>query len=303
VAANRHPRTLILRGGRSHRAGRVKVRDPMDGHRESEPPTRRFAIDQGLASTLCDVMTEFRTASSAQALVEQAPEAIARLGFDRVLLSRIDGGVWLPESMFVRRDPQWAAAILAAGRAEPTTIEAVVETDVAEKASTLVVDEVQTHPRVCRPIAAVSRADNYGVVPIVVEHTVIGMVHVDCYLQKRSVRRAECDLLALAVENLSAHLSRVLLLDQLRAICQAPGRLWSTPVPASASPKPRPGPPPQLTERELDVIRLMAAGETNYRISRLLDIAESTVKTHVSNILRKLDAANRAQAVSRWLRT
>lgn len=275
----------------------------MNGHRDSWPLTRRFAMDQGLACALFDVMTEFRTASSAQALVEQAPEVIAQLGFDRVLLSRIDQSVWLPESMFVRRDPQWAAAILQAGRAEPTTLDAVVETDVAETACTLVVDEVQTHPRVCRPIAAVSRADNYGVVPIVVEHTVIGMVHVDCYLQKRSVRRTQCDVLALVVENLSGHLGRLLLLDQLEAIQRVPGRLWSTPISAPVPPTPRPDPPPELTERELDVVRLMAAGETNYRISRLLDITESTAKTHVSNILRKLDASNRAQAVSRWLRT
>ncbi|WP_445163028.1 response regulator transcription factor [Mycobacterium sp. Dal123C01] len=247
------------------------------------------------------MITEFRTASSAQALVQQAPEAIAQLGFDRVLLSRIDQDVWLPESMFVHRDPQWAAAILEAGRAEPTTLDAVVETDVAKTGCSLVVDEVQTHPRVCRPIAAASRADNYGVVPIVVEKTVIGMVHVDCYLQQRSVRRTQCDLLALAVETLAAHLSRLLLLDQLQAIRQAPGRLWSTPIPASTPPPPRPDPSLELTERELDVVRLMAAGETNYRISRLLDIAESTAKTHVSNILRKLDASNRAQAVSRWL--
>ena len=117
------------------------------------------------------------------------------------------------------------------------------------------------------------------------------------------MRGTQCDLLALAVETLAAHLSRLLLLDQLQAIRQAPGRLWSTPIPASTPPPPRPDPSPELTARELDVVRLMAAGETNYRISRLLNIAESTAKTHVSNILHKLDASNRAQAVSRWLRT
>ena len=57
---------------------------------------------------------------------------LARLGFDRVLVSRIDNGIWVPESMFVRRDPQWAAAILQAGRDQPTTLESVVETDVVD---------------------------------------------------------------------------------------------------------------------------------------------------------------------------
>jgi DNA-binding NarL/FixJ family response regulator len=95
----------------------------------------------------------------------------------------------------------------------------------------------------------------------------------------------------------------------LQAIRQAPGRLWSAapPVaPEASTPLPaaqRDIEERELTSREIDVIRLMAAGETNYRIARLLDITEGTAKTHVSNILQKLDAANRAQAVSRWLRT
>lgn len=253
-------------------------------------------------------MTEFRAATSARALIESAPEAIAHLGFDRVLLSRIEAGVWLPETMFVRRDPQWAAAIVAAGRDEPTTLDTVVETDVVETARTLVVDEVQTNPRVCRPIAVVSKSDNYGVAPIVVERTVIGMVHADCFFQQRAVHRRECDALAVVAETLAAHLGRLLLLDQLQQIRQAPGRLWSAspPPPAAvavAGPAPGSDLGAELTGRELDVIRLMAAGETNYRIARLLDITEGTAKTHVSNILQKLGASNRAQAVSRWLRT
>jgi DNA-binding CsgD family transcriptional regulator/GAF domain-containing protein len=58
-----------------------------------------------------------------------------------------------------------------------------------------------------------------------------------------------------------------------------------------------------LTRRELDVLRLMSGGRTNGQIARQLVIAEGTVKSHVKHILRKLDAANRAEAVSRWLRT
>jgi len=58
-----------------------------------------------------------------------------------------------------------------------------------------------------------------------------------------------------------------------------------------------------LTRRELDVLRLMSGGRTNAQIARRLVIAEGTVKSHVKHILRKLDAANRAEAVSRWLRT
>jgi regulatory LuxR family protein len=49
------------------------------------------------------------------------------------------------------------------------------------------------------------------------------------------------------------------------------------------------------------VVRLMAAGETSYRIARLLGVSEATAKTHLKHVLAKLGAANRSEAVSRWL--
>lgn len=57
---------------------------------------------------------------------------------------------------------------------------------------------------------------------------------------------------------------------------------------------------PLLTRRELDVLKLMAQGETNAGVAGRLFISEGTVKSHVKHILRKLGAANRAEAVSRW---
>jgi DNA-binding NarL/FixJ family response regulator len=57
-----------------------------------------------------------------------------------------------------------------------------------------------------------------------------------------------------------------------------------------------------LTRRELDVLRLMADGQTNKSIADSLVISDGTVKFHVNSILRKLHAANRAEAVSRYLR-
>src|SRR5215210_8205614 len=54
--------------------------------------------------------------------------------------------------------------------------------------------------------------------------------------------------------------------------------------------------PEVLSERELDVLRLLARGLANKQISRDLGIAEKTVKTHVSSILGKLGVQSRTQA-------
>jgi NarL family two-component system response regulator LiaR len=59
----------------------------------------------------------------------------------------------------------------------------------------------------------------------------------------------------------------------------------------------------ELTERELDVLKLIANGLTNSQIAEKLVISENTVKGHVSNILSKLHLADRTQvAVYAWQR-
>ena len=51
-----------------------------------------------------------------------------------------------------------------------------------------------------------------------------------------------------------------------------------------------------LTQRELELLRLVASGATNSRLARQLFVTEQTVKFHLSNIYRKLGVANRTQA-------
>jgi two-component system, NarL family, response regulator LiaR len=54
--------------------------------------------------------------------------------------------------------------------------------------------------------------------------------------------------------------------------------------------------PEKLTERETDVLRLLASGKTNKEIALALHVSETTVKSHVSSILSKLGVPSRTQA-------
>lgn len=60
---------------------------------------------------------------------------------------------------------------------------------------------------------------------------------------------------------------------------------------------------PKLTERELEVLKLMVDGLNNTQIAGKLMVSPSTIKSHVSNVLSKLGVASRTEAVTLALRT
>lgn len=82
---------------------------------------------------------------------------------------------------------------------------------------------------------------------------------------------------------------RAAALGQVQLSPQAAARLMrelKTPIPMMAS----------LSERETEVLRCLARGQSNKEIAARLQIGETTVKTHVSNVLAKLGLASRTQA-------
>jgi DNA-binding CsgD family transcriptional regulator len=88
-----------------------------------------------------------------------------------------------------------------------------------------------------------------------------------------------------------------------RPRASVPGEIGSITRPAAEDGDPPDGAPARalepLSERELEVLALLASGKTNAEIARDLFVALGTVKSHVNNIYRKLGAANRAEAAAR----
>jgi DNA-binding NarL/FixJ family response regulator len=158
------------------------------------------------------------------------------------------------------------------------------------------------------------------------EGRVIGFLHADRHFQERHVDEFDRDLLWVFAEGFGHAIHRTVLLERLRAqrvqvtemmaaivqlmneLCEAevevagveqdPSAVRAPAVPVTV---PASRLRSLLTPREVEVMRLMAAGETNAGIASRLVISEGTVKSHVKHILRKLSASNRAEAVSRYL--
>lgn len=81
----------------------------------------------------------------------------------------------------------------------------------------------------------------------------------------------------------------------VRAVAR--GDIWISPVPLAV--KAFQVDKASLTDRERSVLRLVAAGNSNEEVATALELTQSTVKTHIYNIMRKLSAKNRTEAVAR----
>jgi DNA-binding NarL/FixJ family response regulator len=94
------------------------------------------------------------------------------------------------------------------------------------------------------------------------------------------------------------------LVDAIRVVASGNALLGPTAVarllarfPPAPAATPDPGLIGTLTEREAEILRLLACGLSNAEIASALVVSETTVKTHVSNLLRKLGVRDRVQAV------
>jgi LuxR family transcriptional regulator, regulator of acetate metabolism len=278
-------------------------------------------------------VAELREVTSPREMLARAPSGLcAGSAFERSVLSLVRSGRMVAEAAYFAGGERAAATTLAQLQASPPRLEhPLIETELLRRRRATIVLDAHVHPRVDRHTAELMGWRSYAAAPLLVGSQVVGVIHADrgpgqpLDVLDRDVLWAFATGLAQAYE--STTLRRTLrderdqmreFLEWLRArsseLTDAPVTLAAgghAPLAAPAPvPTPAPGHPPDdrvvfeglLTRRELDVLRLLAEGASNRAIADALVISSGTVKFHVNSILRKLRAANRAEAVTRYLR-
>jgi DNA-binding NarL/FixJ family response regulator len=161
-------------------------------------------------------------------------------------------------------------------------------------------------------------AESFVAAPVICEDHAVGLIHADGGPGGEPVTELDRDALAVFAAGFGYAVERCVLSDRLRlhserVLALARSAEESVSSPGSShfgSPRPTLRRPPAihvgngldslLTRRELEVVAMLAEGETNACIARRLVVSEDTVKSHVKHILRKLGVHNRSQAVSRY---
>jgi DNA-binding CsgD family transcriptional regulator len=253
-----------------------------------------------------------------------APQLAARsLALDRVLLTSVRSGELVVESLHVAEGGPLADTLVDLRRHHVRLEYPLLEGEIMRR----------RRPQLVRVAAAGSPgqhtfAETLGwgdcvVSPIALDNRVIGFLHGDCGLSKRELSAADAEALgafalvfALVYERAVLRMRVRVQRQEMRQVASwadaRTGELEDRLVSLEAEGESSPHPPSNgsgdstqnglrdlLTRREIDVL---VRGDTNAAIARDLVLSIGTVKFHVKNILRKLNAANRAEATSRYLR-
>ncbi len=263
-----------------------------------------------------DAVRRLGEIGSPQGILDRAAEELGTSSsFDRVTVGEVRGDRLVVRSVWNDSDRDGAVAALEELRREPIRLEyPVVEDEVARAQRTEIVETRVARSRGARRFIDVFGWDSYVVAPVVVQGVSVGLLHGDAFVSGRRLDSLDVEVASLYAEGLAGVFERAVLREMLQlhhhelrsAVEWMSNRLGQLATDAGELNALRAGFDASLadalTAREVEVLRLLARGQTNLEIARTLVVREGTIKYHVKNILRKLGATSRADAVSRYAR-
>ncbi len=287
--------------------------------------TQRGAGLEGVQRALA----ELREPATAGTVMDRGLRGLcSHCGFSRAVLFRVQESELVGEAIHFAERPDWAAELLLQSRRTPLPLHhMILETDLLRRRIAGRVADPQHDPRAFTELVQAFDTRSYIAAPLVPDGHVVAFVHADRYFEAGAdVTEDDRLVLAAFAEGFALALHRAVLVDRLAAqrrellellgaataSASATGNLDASIARASedlhASLRSAGAQLPPiderleqlLTPREREVIELMATGATNAAIARALVVSDQTAKTHVSHVLRKLHATNRAEAVSRY---
>ena len=296
---------------------------------------RRLSTDRRLQalSRVQEALSHLRGLNDIGQMINRSTEELCRtVGFDRAVLFREENSEMVGGAVYVAGDPAWAESLFELTlRVRPRLDHSLIETEMIRRRAPVIVADPQNDPRTNKELVQGFRTRSYVAAPVMPHGRVIGFLHADHYFAGRDVDLIDRDALWTFAEGFGYAFERTTLRERLwtqrskmkNMMAAAATALDDTlaevelgtaeaeteaahsaasMVAASITATADSRLADLLTRRELEVLMLMADGLTNAHIADQLVISRATVKSHVSQVLRKLRAANRAEAVSRYMK-
>jgi DNA-binding CsgD family transcriptional regulator/GAF domain-containing protein len=253
---------------------------------------------------------------SPQGILDRAADELgASSQFDRILISALNGDELEPRGLWTAV-PGDTGVTLERLRRTPIRLDyPLIEHEVASRRSAELVEVARAGPRACAPLAEQLGWRSYVVAALTVRGNTVGLLHADATASARQLGALDREIAVQFADGLAGVFERAALRETLQRHhdeLQSAVRWMSARVGQLASEAGEPSPTmgagvdpgllDALTPREREVLQLLARGQTNLAIANALVVREGTVKYHVKNILRKLGATSRADAVSRYVR-
>ncbi len=254
---------------------------------------------------------------SPKAILDRAAEELGTSSqFDRVLISDVVAGSLAPRALWVADPSSHADEALRRLQASSLALKyPLIEEEVARLQRPELVTVSTARSRAPAQLTDILRWDAYVVAALTVQGNTVGLLHADACASGRPLDALDVEVAEQFTEGLTGVFERAVLRATLRrhreelqsAIRWMSARLGGLAGEGGELPVASPshlddGGIDTLTPRELEVLRLLARGHTNLAIADALVVREGTVKYHVKNILRKLGATSRTDAVSRYVR-